>query len=73
MLDHRKFGEREGGHMADTGLILVIGATDQLGAVRRALSGLLFQSGYPVPVTIRREADGAAALPPTPTCRSETY
>src|SRR3989442_6307505 len=56
------FGVREGGRMADTGLILVTGAAGQLGAVGRTVTGLLLDRGLPVRAMVRREDDRAAAL-----------
>ena len=48
--------------MADNGSILVTGAAGQLGAVRRAVTGLLLARGLPVRAMVRREDDRAAAL-----------
>src|SRR5271165_562896 len=48
--------------MADDGSILVTGAAGQLGAVGRAVTGLLLERGLPVRAMVRREDDRAAAL-----------
>jgi NmrA-like family len=48
--------------MADDGSILVTGATGQLGAVWRIVTGLILERGLPVRAMVRREDDGAAAL-----------
>jgi NAD(P)H dehydrogenase (quinone) len=48
--------------MADSGSILVTGAAGQLGAVGRAVTGLLLERGLPVRAMVRREDDRAAAL-----------
>src|SRR3989442_1584909 len=56
------FGVREGGRMADNGLILVTGAAGQLGAVGRTVTGLLLDRRLPVRAMVRREDDRAAAL-----------
>src|SRR2546425_2780384 len=56
------FGVREGGRMADNGLILVTGAAGQRGAVGRTVTGLLLDRRLPVRAMVRRENDRAAAL-----------
>jgi uncharacterized protein YbjT (DUF2867 family) len=48
--------------MVDDGSILVTGAAGQLGAVGRAVTGLLLDRGLPVRAMVRREDDRAAAL-----------
>jgi NAD(P)H dehydrogenase (quinone) len=48
--------------MADDGPILVTGAAGQVGAVGRALTGLLLDRGLRVRAMVRREDDRAAAL-----------
>ena len=62
LLDHHKFGEREGSRIADGGSILVTGAAGQLGAVGRIVTGLLLERGLSVRAMARREDDRAAAL-----------
>src|ERR1700724_2559928 len=48
--------------MADNGPILVTGAAGKMGAVGRAVCGLLLDRGLPVRAMVRREDDRAAAL-----------
>jgi NAD(P)H dehydrogenase (quinone) len=48
--------------MANSGSILVTGATGQVGAVGRTVTGLLLERGLPVRAMVRREDDRAAAL-----------
>src|SRR5260221_1313543 len=48
--------------MADNGSILVTGAAGQLGAVGRAVGGLLHDGGLRVRAMVRREDDRAASL-----------
>jgi hypothetical protein len=62
LLDHDKFGEREGSRMADDGSILEAGAALQLGAVGRTVTSLLLERRLPLRAMVRREDDRAAAL-----------
>jgi uncharacterized protein YbjT (DUF2867 family) len=48
--------------MADNGSILVTGAAGQIGAIGRAVTGLLLERGLPVRAMVRREDERAAAL-----------
>src|SRR5215468_1666465 len=48
--------------MVDSGPILVTGAAGQLGAVGRAVTGLLLERGFAVRAMVHREDDRAATL-----------
>src|SRR4029434_2233119 len=48
--------------MANSGSLLGTGATGQIGAVGRTVTGLLLERGLPVRAMVRREDDRAAAL-----------
>jgi len=59
--------------LADDGSILVTGAAGQLGAVGRAVTGLLLDRALPVRAMVRREDDRAAALRAARVCsKSQT-